>query len=35
MEFGALGFLAKGAWQSVLEKGFDEEVKRLDAKSSQ
>ena len=32
MEFGALGFLAKGAWKSVVEKGFDEAVKRLDAK---
>jgi hypothetical protein len=35
MEFGVLGFLAKGAWKSVLEKAFDEGVKRLDAKSSQ
>ena len=35
MEFGALGFLAKGAWKSVVEKAFDEGIKRLDAKSSQ
>jgi len=35
MEFGALGFLAKGAWKSVVGKAFDEGVKRLDAKSSQ
>ena len=35
MEMGSLGFLAKGWWKSVVEKGFDEEVKRLDAKSSQ
>jgi len=35
MEMGALGFLARGWWKSVVEKGFDEEVKRLDAKSSQ
>jgi len=35
MEFGALGFLAKGAWKSVVEKGFDEAEKRLDEKSSQ
>jgi hypothetical protein len=35
MEMGALGFMAKGWWKSVVEKGFDEEVKRLDAKSSQ
>ena len=35
MEMGALGFLAKGWWKSVVEKGLDEEVKRLDAKSSQ
>ena len=35
MEFGPLGFLAKGAWKSVIEKGFDEGMKRLDAKSSQ
>jgi len=35
VEMGALGFLVKGAWKSVVEKGFDEEVKRLDAKSSQ
>ena len=35
VEMGALGFLAKGWWKSVVEKGFDEEVKRLDAKSSQ
>ena len=35
MEFGALGFLAKGAWKSVLEKAFDEGVKKLDAKSGQ
>lgn len=34
MEMGPLGFFAKGAWKSVIEKGFDEEVKRLDAKSS-
>jgi len=33
MEFGALGFLAKGAWKSVLEKALDGIVKRLDAKS--
>jgi len=31
MEMGPLGFLAKGWWKSVVEKGFDEEVKRLDA----
>jgi hypothetical protein len=35
MEMGTLGFLAKGWWKSVVEKGFDEEVKRLDAKSIQ
>ena len=35
MEMGALGFLAKGWWKSVVEKGLDEEVKRLDAKSGQ
>ena len=35
MEMGALGFLGKGWWKSTVEKGFDEEVKRLDAKSSQ
>jgi hypothetical protein len=35
MEMGPLGFLAKGAWKSLVEKGFDEEVKRLDAKASQ
>jgi hypothetical protein len=35
MEMGSLGFLAKGWWKSVVEKSFDEEVKRLDAKSSQ
>jgi hypothetical protein len=35
MEMGTLGFLAKGRWKSVVEKEFDEEVKRLDAKSSQ
>ena len=35
VEMGSLGFLAKGWWKSVVEKGFDEEVKRLDAKSSQ
>ena len=35
VEMGALGFLAKGWWKSVIEKGFDEEVRRLDAKSSQ
>ena len=34
MEMGSLGFLAKGWWKSVVEKGFDKEVKRLDAKSS-
>jgi hypothetical protein len=34
MEFGALGFLAKGAWKSVVEKAFDEGVKRLDAEST-
>lgn len=33
MEMGALGFLAKGSWKSVLEKADDEAVKRLDAKS--
>jgi len=35
MEMGTLGFLAKRWWKSVVEKGLDEEVKRLDAKSSQ
>jgi hypothetical protein len=35
MEMGALGFLGKGWWRSIVEKGLDEEVKRLDAKSSQ
>ena len=35
MEMGALGFLAKGWWKSLVEKEFDEEVKRLDAKSTQ
>jgi len=35
MEMGELGFLAKGWWKSAFEKGFDEEVKRLDARSSQ
>ena len=35
MEMGTLGFLAKGWWKSVVEKELDEEVKRLDAKSSQ
>ena len=35
MEMGALGFLAKGWWKSTVDKGLDEEVKRLDAKSSQ
>jgi len=34
MEMGRLGFLGKGWWKSVVEKEFDEEVKRLDAKSS-
>ena len=34
MEMGSLGFLAKGWWKSLVEKQFDEEVKRLDAKSS-
>jgi hypothetical protein len=34
MEMGPLGFLGKGAWKSAVEKGFDEAVKRLDAKSS-
>ena len=33
MEMEPLGFLAKGAWESVVEKGFDEAVKRLDVKS--
>jgi hypothetical protein len=32
MEFGALGFLAKGAWKSVIEKALDEIVKMLDAR---
>ena len=35
MNMGGLGFLAKGWWKSNAEKAFDEEVKRLDAKSSQ
>ena len=35
MEMGSLGFLAKGWWMSVVEMGFDEEVKKLDTKSSQ
>jgi len=35
MEMGSLGFLAKRWWKSLVEKGLDEEVKRLDAKSSQ
>jgi len=35
MEMGSLGFLAKGWWQSAVEKELDEVVKRLDAKSSQ
>jgi hypothetical protein len=35
MEMGALGFLAKGWWKSIVEKELDEEVKRLDAKPSQ
>jgi hypothetical protein len=35
MEMGSLGFLAKGWWKSVVDKELDEEVKRLDAKSSQ
>jgi hypothetical protein len=34
MEMGALGFLAKGWWKSVVEKTLDEEVKILDSKSS-
>jgi len=33
MEMGALGFLAKRWWKSVFDKGFDAEVKRLDAES--
>jgi len=35
MEMGALGFLAKGWWKSTVDRELDEEVKRLDAKSSQ
>ena len=35
MEMGSLGFLAKGWWKSTVDKELDEEVKRLDAKSSQ
>jgi hypothetical protein len=35
MEMGALGFLGKGWWKSIVDKGFDEEVRRLDANSSQ
>jgi len=35
MQMGSLGFLAKGWWKSIVEKQIDEEVKRLDAKSSQ
>jgi len=35
MEMGSLGFLAKGWWKSTVDKGLDEEVKRLDAKSRQ
>jgi len=35
MEMGALGFLAKGWWKSTVDRGFDEGVKRLDAKSGQ
>ena len=35
MEMGALGFLAKGWWKSTVDRAFDEQVKRLDAKSSQ
>jgi hypothetical protein len=35
MEMGSLGFLAKGWWKSIVDKELDEEVKRLDAKSSQ
>ena len=33
MEMGALGFLGKGWWKSTVDREFDEEVKRLDAKS--
>jgi len=35
MNMGPLGFLLKGRWKSIVEKELDEEVKRLDAKSSQ
>jgi hypothetical protein len=35
MNMGPLGFFAKGWWRSTVEKGLDEEVKMLDAKSSQ
>jgi hypothetical protein len=35
MEMGALGFLGKGWWRSIVDKELDEEVRRLDAKSSQ
>jgi len=35
MEMGALGFLGKGWWKSICDKELDEQVKRLDAKSSQ
>jgi len=35
MEMGALGFLGKGWWKSTVDKELDEEVKRLDTKSSQ
>ena len=35
MEMGALGFLGKRWWKSTVDRGFDEGVKRLDAKSSQ
>jgi hypothetical protein len=33
MEMGTLGFLAKGWWKSTVDRGLDEGVKRLDAKS--